>query len=273
MTPYEQNRGAWNSLAEQASPFAKVATDEECAQPLVQLDSRGWLPGSVAGLKVLCLAAGGGWQSILYAAAGAEVTVVDLSPSMLRLDAREAERRGFQLQMIEASMDNLSMLDSASFDIVHQPVSTCYVPRIEAVFAEIARVLKDKGLYISQHKTPTCLQVVDRDPRHRYTIGISYYIGDDPLPDVPDKEYRESGTREYLHRWEELVGGLCRSGFVLEDLMEPKRGNPDASPGHFRHRGMYVAPYVRMKARRIRDKTELAGPGPTIWTPDVMKRV
>ncbi len=54
MTPYEQNRGAWNSLAEQASPFAKVATDEECAQPLLQLDSRGWLPGNVTGLKVLC---------------------------------------------------------------------------------------------------------------------------------------------------------------------------------------------------------------------------
>ena len=95
MTPYEQNRVAWNSLADQSSAFATVATDEECAQPLVQLDSRGWLPGSVRGQKVLCLAAGGGWQSILYAAAGADVTVVDLSPGMLRLDAREAEKRGY----------------------------------------------------------------------------------------------------------------------------------------------------------------------------------
>ncbi len=267
MTPYEQNRTAWDVLAEQASPFAKVATDAECAQPLLQLDSRGWLPGSVTGLKVLCLAAGGGWQSILYAAAGAEVTVVDLSPSMLRLDAREAEKRGYVLKLIEGSMDDLSMFEAGRFDIVHQPVSTCYVPRIEAVFAEIARVLKDRGLYISQHKTPTCLQVVDRDPRHRYVIGVPYYIGDDPLPEVPDKEYREGGTREYLHRWEELVGGLCRAGFVIEDLVEPKRGNPTAKPGHFRHRGMYVAPYVRMKARRIGDRSELGNARPTIWMP------
>ena len=100
MTPYEQNRVAWNSLAHQSSPFAKVATDAECAQPLVQLDSRGWLPGSVRGVKVLCLAAGGGWQSILYAAAGAEVTVVDLSPGMLRLDAQEADAGGCLAQVV-----------------------------------------------------------------------------------------------------------------------------------------------------------------------------
>lgn len=269
MTPYEQNKGAWNSLADQSSPFAKVATDEECAHPLVQLDSRGWLPGSVRGLKVLCLAAGGGWQSILYAAAGADVTVVDLSPAMLRLDAREAEKRGYTLNLIEGSMDDLSMLPAESFDIVHQPVSTCYVPRIEAVFAQVSRVLKDRGLYISQHKTPTCLQVVDHDAQHRYLVGVSYYIGDDPLPEVADNSYRETGTREYLHRWEELVGGLCRAGFVIEDLVEPKRGNPAAQPGHFRHRGMFVAPYVRMKARRIAHRESMSGAGPTIWTPEV----
>lgn len=268
MNTYEQNRTAWNSLADQSSPFAKVATDQECAQPLVQLDSRGWLPGSVKGLKVLCLAAGGGWQSILYAAAGADVTVVDLSPSMLRLDAREAERRGYTLKLVEGSMDDLSMLEAESFDIVHQPVSTCYVPRIEAVFAQVSRVLKDRGIYISQHKTPTSLQVVDNDSQHRYLIGVSYYVGDDPLPDVNDIAYREVGTREYLHRWEELVGGLCRAGFVIEDLVEPKRGNPEAKPGNFRHRGMFVAPYVRMKARRIADRGTMNRGTPAIWTPE-----
>ena len=85
-----QNRTAWDRLAESGSQFAKVATDEECADPMRTLDGRGWLPASVQGLDVLCLASGGGWQSILYAAAGARVTVADLSPAMLRLD----EQRG-----------------------------------------------------------------------------------------------------------------------------------------------------------------------------------
>ena len=87
-----QNRAAWDRLAD-GSQFARLATDEECREPLKTLDGRGWLPKSVVGLDVLCLASGGGWQSILYAAAGARVTVVDLSEGMLQLDDREAARR------------------------------------------------------------------------------------------------------------------------------------------------------------------------------------
>lgn len=258
------NRAAWNRLAE-GSPFSHVASDDECRNPLGTLDSRGWLPKSVAGLDVLCLAAAGGWQSILYAVAGARVTVVDLSPGMLRLDEREAARRGVSVRTMEASMDNMPQLDDATFDIVHQPVSTCYVPDIAAVYREIARVTRDRGIYISQHKQPTCLQVTHRDPRNRYVIGLEYYQSG-PLPAVEDTAYRESGTTEYLHRWDQLVGELCRSGFVIEDLREPKRADPNAAPGHFGHRGRFVAPYVRMKARRTpREKAPAAAP--VLWMP------
>ena len=77
MSFVERNRAAWNHLAETGSQFAHVATDAECRNALATLDGRGWLPASIRGLDVLCLAAGGGWQSILYATAGANVTVVD----------------------------------------------------------------------------------------------------------------------------------------------------------------------------------------------------
>jgi SAM-dependent methyltransferase len=246
----QQNQQAWDNLADNQSLFAKVATDEECLKPLDTLDSRGWIPRDIRGRQVLCLASGGGWQSILYAAAGADVTVVDLSPSMLSLDERESKRRGFPVRVLQGSMTDLSLLEPASFDIVHQPVSTCYVPDVTAVYKQVARVLRDGGLYISQHKSPTSLQVVDRDANDRYAIGVRYYHTG-PLPDVPDTSYREPGAIEYLHRWADLVGGLCRSGFVLEDLREPYRGDETAPPGHFRHRGLYVPPYVRLKARRV----------------------
>lgn len=259
------NRAAWDRLAE-GSPFSKVATDEECANPLGTLDSRGWLPSSVSGLDVLCLAAAGGWQSILYATAGARVTVVDLSPGMLQLDHREADRRGLTVRTLEASMDDLSALAEASFDIVHQPVSTCYVPDLAAVYCEIARVTRDGGIYISQHKQPTSLQITHRDGRDRYVIGVEYYRSG-PLPLVEDRSYRERGATEFLHRWDQLVGELCRAGFVIEDLREPSRADPKAAPGHFGHRGRFAPPYVRMKARRSarsipREKSS------ALWLPD-----
>lgn len=252
-------------MAAGGSRFARVATDEECRYPLAILDGRGWLPGSVKGLEVLCLAAGGGWQSVLYATAGANVTVVDLSSEMLRQDVQEAARRNVTVRVIEGSMHDLGMLADESFDIVHQPVSTCYVPEVLAVYREVARVLRDGGLYISQHKQPTSLQVVERDASDRYVVGVPYYR-QGPLPPVGDTSYREAGTVEYLHRWEELVGGLCQSGFVIEDLREPCRADARAPVGHFGHRGQFVPPYVRVKARRIsRGKEAVAAK--TLWTP------
>src|SRR5262245_19245492 len=110
ITAIDQNRATWNRMAAAGSRFARVASDDECRQPLATLDGRGWLPVSVAGMDVLCLAAGGGWQSVLYASAGALVTVVDLSSEMLRQDVQEAARRNLSVRVIEGSMNDLSML-------------------------------------------------------------------------------------------------------------------------------------------------------------------
>lgn len=266
MSHLNTNERTWDRLARENSQFARVATDEECAQPLLALDRRGWLPGSVQGLNVLCLASGGGWQSILYAVAGANVTVVDLSPEMLKRDEQQARIRNVQVKTVRASMEDLSDLHESGFDIVHHPVSTCYIPRVKDVFQQVSRVLRPGGLYISQHKQPTSLQIVERDHRNRYVLGISYYHRD-PLPAVQDTAYREEGAVEYLHRWEDLIGELCRAGFLIEDLSEPRRGDAKAKPGDFRHRGMFTAPYVRIKARRKRpESTAIAAP--VIWTPE-----
>ncbi|MEZ6130941.1 MAG: class I SAM-dependent methyltransferase [Planctomycetaceae bacterium] len=261
------NRQSWNRMAESGSLFAKVATDEQCRDPLKVLDGRGWLPESVVGLKVLCLASGGGWQSVLYAVAGADVTVVDLSDSMLALDEREARRRGLKLRTLRASMDDLRDLNDEAFDIVHQPVSTCYIPDLVPMYAEVARVLKDDGLYISQHKQPTSLQISHRNERHQFVIGVEYYHTG-PLPKQIDTSYREAGATEYLHRLEDLIGGLVRSRLVLEDLREPIRADYKVNVEHYGYRGRFVPPYVRMKARRMpRTTADRETKSASIWTP------
>ena len=106
---------------------------------------------------MLCLAAGGGRQGPIYAAAGAIVTVVDLSPEMLELDRAVAAERNLELRTVEASMDDLSALPDQSFDIVIHPVSTCYVPDVKPVYAEVARVLRAVGFTsASTSKRPVC---------------------------------------------------------------------------------------------------------------------
>ena len=166
-TPQEHNRQAWDARVRAGGPFhAAGAATRSLRNPLAAVDAAGWLGASIAGRRVLCLAGGGGRQSALYAAAGAQVTVVDISGEMLALDRQVAAERGLELRTVEASMDDLSALAPASFDIVIQPVSTCYVPDVGDVYRQVARVLVAGGLYVSQHKQPASLQAaVEPSPR------------------------------------------------------------------------------------------------------------
>ena len=263
---HEHNRRAWDARVRRQERFTRPAADEDFADPLATVDGLGWLGGDIRGKRLLCLAAGGGRQSALYAAAGAEVTVVDISAGMLELDRQVAADRGFHVRTVEASMDNLQALEAGEFDLVVQPVSTCYVPRIDLVYEQVARVMQVGGIYISQHKQPGSLQADIKASRLGYELTEPYYR-QDPLPDVQGSRHREEGTLEYLHRWEELVGFLCRSGFVLEDLVEPLHADPEAVAGSFEHRSWYVAPYVRFKARRVAGYQSGSSDSPRIVVP------
>lgn len=244
------NKAAWDRLAATGDRLTRPAREADFLDPLGSIDGPGWFGKSIAGKRVLCLAAGGGRQGPIYASAGATVTVVDISPAMLEQDRAVSRQRGLKLTTIEASMDDLSMLADASFDIVVQPVSTCYVPDIGKVFAEVARVLADGGLYVSQHKQPASLQCSIQSRGETYAIHHRYY-GKSPLPPEPVPNLvRESGTIEYIHRWEEILGGICRSGMSIEDVIEPLLARPDAVEDSFAHRCQFVPPYIRIRAVR-----------------------
>src|SRR5438874_9827931 len=103
------NRRAWDEMAAKGQRFTRAAADADFANPLATVDSIGWLGGDTRGKRLLCLAAGGGKHGPLYAAAGAVVTVVDLSPAQLELDRAVAGERRLELRTVEASMDDLSM--------------------------------------------------------------------------------------------------------------------------------------------------------------------
>ena len=262
--PHHHNRREWDARVRSAARFTQPASDEEFRNPLAAVDAAGWLGPSIAGRRVLCLAAGGGRQSALYAAAGALVTVVDISAEMLAIDRQVAAERGLPVRTIEASMDDLSALPPAGFDVVIQPVSTCYVPDVTAVYRQVARVIRAGGVYVSQHKQPASLQTsVDRSPRGYEIVEPYYRTG--PLPQIAPSSHREAGTLEFLHRFEELLGGLCRAGFAIEDVIEPLHADESAPPGSFAHRSRYVAPYIRIKARRTGRAS--AGRPTKVWSP------
>ncbi len=271
-----QNQREWDRRAlDSEDQYSRVASLSELANPMPWIDPNGWLRGEkpIPTMRVLCLCSGGGRHAIQWAAAGAQVTVVDISPAMLELDRRMSERHGLSLRIIQASMDDLRELDDSSFDLVTQPVSLCYTPRIQETYNEVSRVLRSGGVYFNQQKQPVTLQADSIPSGTTQGYGISIpYDHKNPLPPVARniRGHRESGTVEYLHTWSALIGGMCRAGFVIEAFAEPEHSDPNARPGDFGHRARYAPPFFRVKARKSEHLHHSEPKAKqTIWIPGV----
>ena len=244
------NRRAYDRMASHDHFLTTPVSAEELAKPMEILDGRGWLGGNIRGWRVLCLAGGGGRQGPLYAAAGAEVTVLDISSAMLERDRWMAHRLGLNLRILQGSMLVLDALANGEFDLVAHPVSTCYVASVQPVFDEVARVLRPGGLYISQHKQPINLQTSLHKVAGHYILETPVGHPAIPVAQGENSFLREPHTIEIAHSLDAILGGICRAGMSIEEFSEPDHTQPDAAPNTMAHRSQYVPPYVRIKARK-----------------------
>jgi SAM-dependent methyltransferase len=235
-------REAWDRLDDDPEFSGAGALPDSPSEALAALDPWLCLEG-VHGKSLLCLGAGGGRPGPLLARAGAVVTVVDLSERQLDHDRQLARAQGLELRTLSASIDDLGALGKASFEIVVQPLRACSVPDVRRIYAEVARVLRPGGLYVLEHKQPASLQA---GPDGRIRVAS---VDGARLPPSTSSQ-QEAGTTEYLHTLEALLGGLCRAGFVIEDLVEPPRADALAPPGSPGHRAWLLPPSLRVKARR-----------------------
>jgi len=110
---------------------------------------RGWFPADLRGIRLLGLASAGGQQGPLFAAAGAEVTILDASPAQLGQDRAVADRDGLLIRTVQGDMRDLSAFADESFDLVFHPCSNCFVGGIERVWKEAYRVLRPGGEILS----------------------------------------------------------------------------------------------------------------------------
>lgn len=261
------NARAWDRLARDRAALARPASDEAFGDPRGWLGDGGssgrrWLPERLDGLEVLCLAAGGGKHGPLYAAAGAKVTVLDISQAMLDLDRQVARERKIDLTILQGSIDDLSMLGRGRFDLIIHPVSTCYMPDVGRVFGEVAGVTKPGGLYVSQHKSPSSMQAsLEPAASGRYEL-LHPQTAAAPLPPADSSRLRETGTHEFVHSLTDLLGGICAAGFSIEDICEPDHTRPAAAAGSFAHRAIFLPPYLRVLARRQGTRGGVLAPTP-----------
>ena len=145
----DANRSRWNDLAsanvEYSRPFLNFNIEE--AEKYVY---RHGVLKDVAGKQVLCLASGGGQDSVAFGLLGANVTVLDLSDVQLERDRLAAAAHGLHTKIIQGDMRDLSVFPANLFDFVWQMYSINFIPSVEPVIREVRRVLKPGGIYFLQ---------------------------------------------------------------------------------------------------------------------------
>lgn len=178
--------------------------------------------GDLKGKKLLGLASGGAQQMPIFAALGAECTVLDYSEKQLESEKVFAEREGYRINIIKADMTKPLPFSDESFDIIFHPVSNCYVREVKPIWKECYRILKKGGVLLSGLDNGMNF-IIDEDSD---SLAIVNKLPFDPLS---DKElYRkgiESGSGvQFSHTLDEQLGGQLEAGLIFTDLYEDLNG-------------------------------------------------
>ncbi|WP_020673822.1 class I SAM-dependent methyltransferase [Amycolatopsis nigrescens] len=176
------------------------------------------LLGDVRGQRVLEVGCGQAACSRWLAAAGARVLGIDLSGGMLR-HAREGNARtGIEVPLAQATAEHLPVA-TGSMDVACSAFGAIpFVSSIEAVFAEVHRVLRPGGRWVFSVTHPMRWIFPD-DPGPGGLTASQPYFDRTPYLEVDDQ-----GTATYVEYHRTLgdyVRALTGTGFRLEDLIEP----------------------------------------------------
>ena len=250
---YNQKR--WKALAAANALFTRPKADlsVEDARAIAGVENANIWKGK----QVLCLAGGGGQQSVVYGLLGAAVTVVDLSAEQLERDRLMAKHHQLSLTIVQADMRDLSQLASDTFDYVIQPYSLNFVPDVTEVFAQVAYVIKPQGRYEFMCANPFAAGVKERDWNGKgYTVKRPYQQGERIT--TPDQDWvydREQHGEipppvEYRQTLSTLINGLVNHGFVIQHLQEIMADavNIAAEPGTWDHFTAVLPPWLTIRA-------------------------
>jgi ubiquinone/menaquinone biosynthesis C-methylase UbiE len=237
MDALKQNARAWDKKVDDGAVYTQPVSKEEIERSragdwhisltAIKKVPREWFPRTLDGLKILCLAAGGGQQAPVLAAAGADVTVVDLSAKQLQQDKAVAEREGLQLNTIQGSMSDLPFFEDEYFDMIVHPVANLFVENLSPVWNEASRVLKDKGVLLSGFTNPF-LFIFDDEEDMKGNLVVKNSIPSSSLDGLTEEEvirYLEAGhTIEFGHTLENQIQGQIDEGFVIAGMYEDDFG-------------------------------------------------
>ncbi len=176
--------------------------------------------GQLRGKKVLGLASGGGQQTPIFAALGAECTVLDYSTRQLDSERMVSLREGYSIRIVQADMTKPLPFFDGEFDLIFHPVSNSYVQHVRPIWRECFRVLNSGGVLLAGLDNGINF-IFDTD--ERYLLNSLPF---DPLknPEQMRQLQDEDSGVQFSHTLDEQLGGQLEAGFILTALYEDTNG-------------------------------------------------
>ena len=183
---------------------------------------RNWF-GDITDKEVLCLASGGGQQAPVLAAAGANVTSFDLSEEQFNKDEMVAEREGLALKTVQGDMADLSCFQKNSFDLIFNPVSTCFISNVKVVWQECYRVLRPGGSLLSGFMNPV-YYIFDVDKADEGILEVKHKLPYSDLEQLEKEKIeqmeKDKTAFEFSHTLDDQIGGQIEAGFTITGFYE-----------------------------------------------------
>lgn len=257
---YNLNKAAWDHAASEGeNPYTTVVSSEAVAAAkqgswsLFLSDCKPvpkeWFP-NLRGLKVLCLASGGGQQAPIFAALGAEVTLLDASPQQLAQDQFVAERDQLTITLVEGDMADLSAFADERFELIYNPPSTLFVPELAPVWRECYRVLQAGGVLMTGFMNPDefIFDDVALDTEGIFVVKhrLPYAEYEAVSQSAREERIRNRQMFHFSHTMEAQLGGLTKAGFVITSFYEDRRSEEDGNPIRHFMPSVYVARAQKM---------------------------
>jgi SAM-dependent methyltransferase len=188
-----------------------------CPEGLREADAG--LLGDVRGRRVLEVGCGSAPCARWLVEQGSSVVGLDLSSAMLRYANAANIATGIDVPLVRANAERIPLADG-TFDVACSAFGAVpFVADVDAVFSEVARVLRPGGRWVFAVTHPIRWIFPDDPGPDGLTVTSSYFDR------TPYLEVDESGRATYVeyHRTlGDFVRALVGAGFTLLDVIEPE---------------------------------------------------
>lgn len=190
---------------------------------------KSWFPKSMIGKMVLCLASGGGQQGPIMAAIGGDVVVFDNSERQLQQDEMVANRDELTIETVQGNMQDLSMFEDQTFDLIVHPWSNAFVDDVLPVWKEAYRVLKKGGILIAGFANPVGY-IFDYKNLCQGNFQVRHAIPYSDLTSISKEELQadildQGEAVAFGHTLADQIGGQIDAGFVIAGFYEDIGGS------------------------------------------------